>query len=328
MESTHDQIVLIGQTGMLKGSQQVIPATESDSKNDVKLDENGITVEPSQNEKKTKILENTLSEANETNQIEEKKSENSIAGALSTLPTGVENVISKIIPPRIKQVGPAWCDVGIIRNTKCLVNDFFLTSITDDHENTNLDQLPDYTNQLKIDIQPNTAYKFRIAAINACGRGEWSEITTFKTCLPGYPDAPSEIKVTKSSDGINLTWKDLPISSGKILEYTVCLAIKSFKEKTPQNPKPHTSLSFARVYCGPRNATVVSHEVINAAFIDRTNKPAIIFRIAAKNEKGYGQATQVRWLQDNNVLGSNKNLSLKREKSVSLLTGFPKIPKI
>lgn len=29
----------------------------------------------------------------------------------------------------------------------------------------------------------------------------------------------------------------------------------------------------------------------------RTSKPAIIFRIAARNDKGYGPATQVRWLQ-------------------------------
>lgn len=31
--------------------------------------------------------------------------------------------------------------------------------------------------------------------------------------------------------------------------------------------------------------------------MDYTSKPAIIFRIAARNDKGYGPATQVRWLQ-------------------------------
>lgn len=36
---------------------------------------------------------------------------------------------------------------------------------------------------------------------------------------------------------------------------------------------------------------------LSAAQVDTTTKPAIIFRIAAKNEKGYGPATQVRWLQ-------------------------------
>ncbi|KAL0181156.1 hypothetical protein M9458_023562, partial [Cirrhinus mrigala] len=37
--------------------------------------------------------------------------------------------------------------------------------------------------------------------------------------------------------------------------------------------------------------------LLSNAHIDYTTKPAIIFRIAARNEKGYGPATQVRWLQ-------------------------------
>lgn len=294
-------------------------------------------------ETKMENLENNLNVKLERKEV--KKSENDIADALSTLATAAlnqapgatptngttDNVMSKPVPQAvpIKQEGPAWCDVGVIKGTTCLVKQFYSTSITDEHENTSLDFLPDYTNKLKIDIQPGTAYKLRIAAINACGRGEWSEISAFKTCLPGYPGAPSAIKITKAPDGASLTWEAPPTSSGKILEYSVCLAIKNPKEALPQSPKPtSTNLNFVRVYCGPHNAAVVSHESLGAALIDRTNKPAIIFRIAAKNEKGYGPATQVRWLQDSNVPGSNKNPSMKREKSVNLLTGVPKRPKL
>ncbi|XP_015363609.1 PREDICTED: host cell factor-like [Diuraphis noxia] len=291
---------------------------------------------------KIENLENSLSKVEKADQKEEKKSENDIADALSTLATAAlnqapptngtaESVISKPIQPiaQVKQEGPAWCDVGVIKGTTCLVKQFYSTSTTDEHENTSLDHLPDYTHKLKIDIQPGTAYKLRIAAINTCGRGEWSEISAFKTCLPGYPGAPSAIKITKAPDGASLTWEAPPTSSGKILEYSVCLAIKNPKDVPHQSPKPtSTNLNFVRVYCGPHNAAVVSHESLGAALIDRTNKPAIIFRIAAKNEKGYGPATQVRWLQDSNVPGSNKNPSMKREKSVNLLTGVPKRPKM
>lgn len=28
----------------------------------------------------------------------------------------------------------------------------------------------------KAELEPGTAYKFRVAGINACGRGEWSEV--------------------------------------------------------------------------------------------------------------------------------------------------------
>lgn len=58
-----------------------------------------------------------------------------------------------------------------------------------------------------------------------------------------------------------------------------------------------TQLAFVRVYCGPVNQAVVPNSSLAAAHIDVTTKPAIIFRIAAKNDKGYGPATQVRWLQ-------------------------------
>ena len=47
------------------------------------------------------------------------------------------------------------------------------------------------------ELLPGTAYKFRVAGINACGRGPFSEISAFKTCLPGYPGAPSAIKISK-----------------------------------------------------------------------------------------------------------------------------------
>ena len=37
----------------------------------------------------------------------------------------------------------------------------------------------------KQELQPGTAYKFRVAGINACGRGLFSDVSAFKTCLPG-----------------------------------------------------------------------------------------------------------------------------------------------
>ena len=43
---------------------------------------------------------------------------------------------------------------------------------------------------------------------------------------------------------------------------------------------------FARVYCGPLLQCVVSHGQLTNAHIDTTSKPAIIFRIAARNDKG------------------------------------------
>jgi len=102
------------------------------------------------------------------------------------------------------------------------------------------------------------------------------------------------------------------------------MAIKNSKDVPHQNTKPtSTNLNFVRVYCEAHNAAVVSHKSLRAALINRTNKPAIVFRIAAKNEKGYGQSTQVRWLQDKNMPASNKNPSMKRKENVNNLTEVP-----
>lgn len=59
--------------------------------------------------------------------------------------------------------------------------------------------LPDFSKCVTQELHPGTAYKFRVCAINACGQGPWSEVSAFKTCLPGYPGAPSAIKIAKVS---------------------------------------------------------------------------------------------------------------------------------
>ncbi len=59
-----------------------------------------------------------------------------------------------------------------------------------------------------------------------------------------------------------------------------------------------SGMAFVRVYAGPSPSALVGHSVLSKAHLDVSSKPAVIFRIAACNEKGYGPATQVRWLQE------------------------------
>merc|ERR1712203_1170599 len=76
-------------------------------------------------------------------------------------------------------------------------------------------------------------------------------------------------------------------------------------------------LAFVRVFCGPQAQCVVPNSNLAAAHIDTTTKPAIIFRIAARNDKGYGPATQVRWLQDANSPAIAGRLATKRPNEMS-----------
>lgn len=133
----------------------------------------------------------------------------------------------------------------------------------------------------------------RICGVNACGLGPWSDIAVFKTCVPGFPAAPSSIKIVKSPEGgVSVTWESPP-GSEEILDYNVYLAVKS----RPQNAATN-ALTFIRVYNGPQNSCTVPSSQLSQAYIDTKQKPSIIFRIAARNSKGAGPATQVRWLQD------------------------------
>lgn len=87
------------------------------------------------------------------------------------------------------------------------------------------------------------------------------------------------------------------MTSGKIIEYSVYLAIQSSQAGGELKSSTPAQLAFMRVYCGPSPSCLVQSSSLSNAHIDYTTKPAIIFRIAARNEKGYGPATQVRWLQ-------------------------------
>ena len=113
-----------------------------------------------------------------------------------------------------------WFDVGIIKGTSCTVSSYYLPS--GELEKSEIDVEGDENLLRKVDLQPGTAYKFRVAGINACGRGGWSEVSAFKTCLPGFPGAPSAIKISKSGDGAHLSWEPPSTSTGDIIEYSVC----------------------------------------------------------------------------------------------------------
>ncbi|XP_059609757.1 host cell factor 2 [Phlebotomus argentipes] len=190
-----------------------------------------------------------------------------------------------------------WCTVGIFKGVNHTVTSYIdpcqWNSATQPYLSS--DTLPELEMLSRVVLEQGTAYKFRVAAINGCGRGEWGKVSLFKTCLPGFPGAPSTIKISKMVDGAHLSWEAPPTTEGGILEYSVYLAVRSVTTKETNSA---AQLAFVRVYCGPNNQCTVSNSSFMLAHVDYTSKPAIIFRIAARNEKGYGPATQVRWLQD------------------------------
>lgn len=213
-----------------------------------------------------------------------------------------------------------WYDVGVIKGTSFTVQHYFLPG-DEPLDITQSLTMDVFKGRAKVALEPGTAYKFRVAAVNSCGRSAWSEVAAFKTCLPGFPGAPSAIKISKSVDGAQISWEPPPSNVGPILEYSVYLAVRSTALNNDGEPKTVVSnpnqLAFIRVYCGSSNSCSVNNSALNAAHVDTTTKPAIIFRIAARNDKGYGPATQVRWLQDPTT-AVKSNPQAKRSASTDL----------
>ncbi|XP_037735756.1 host cell factor 2 isoform X1 [Chelonia mydas] len=206
--------------------------------------------------------------------------------------------LSKTTPLRqmatVKTRERQWYDVGIFKSSSALVSQYYLlpeekSSISNKVENTDV---PDYSLLKKQDLFPGTVYRFRVAAINGCGVGPFSKVNEFKTCIPGFPGAPSTVRITKSVDCIHLSWEPPVSPSGNILEYSAYLAIRT--TQVHENPN---QLVFMKIYCGLKTSCVVTAAQLSNAHVDYTSRPAIVFRISAKNERGYGPATQVRWLQ-------------------------------
>nr|XP_031363520.1 host cell factor 1 [Lonchura striata domestica] len=214
----------------------------------------------------------------------------------------------KALPKKENQ----WFDVGVIKGTTMMVTHYFLPPEDAPPPDEEGSGVPDHSQLRRQELQPGTAYKFRVAGLNACGRGPFSELSAFKTCLPGFPGAPCAIKISKSPDGAHLTWEPPSVTSGRIAEYSVYLAIQGGPGGGPEARGGGAQLAFMRVYCGPSPSCLVPASSLASAHIDHTTKPAIIFRIAARNDKGYGPATQVRWLQESSKDGAAGKPGSKR----------------
>ncbi|XP_058480255.1 host cell factor 2 [Solea solea] len=209
-----------------------------------------------------------------------------------------------------------WFDVGVFKTLFSEVSHYFLPADSDQvtspvsnrlqnaKEPFHKRKLPgpqDYQGREKQQLNPGQTYRFRVAGINCFGQGDFSPISEFKTCQPGFPGAPSAVKIAKVSDSVHITWESPASPSGRILEYSMYMAVRKSRSSTSER---QSQMAFIRIYRGIKTSCTVNSTHLDNAHIDcsASNRPAVVFRIAAKNEQGYGPATQIRWIQDHSKL--------------------------
>ncbi|XP_069375510.1 host cell factor 2 isoform X2 [Paralichthys olivaceus] len=192
----------------------------------------------------------------------------------------------------------AWFDVGVFKTLYSEVNHYFLPADSDQAFPQKKQPGPqDYQGREKQELTPGQTYRFRVAGINCFGQGEFSPVSEFKTCQPGFPGAPSAVKITKANDLVHITWESPSSPSGRILEYSMYMAVRKSRSTSSEGPG---QMTFIRIYRGTKTSCSINSTQLVNAHIDcsASNRPAVVFRIAAKNEQGYGPATQIRWIQD------------------------------
>ena len=107
--------------------------------------------------------------------------------------------------------------------------------------------------------------------------------------------------LTQVSENVHISWESPTSPSGKILEYSMYLAVNKSRggssgAATATASTAGGELAFIRIYRGTKTSCTVNPSHLSNAHIDCSARPAVVFRIAAKNEQGYGPATQIRWL--------------------------------
>lgn len=242
-----------------------------------------------------------------TNTKHSTESETSVAQGINTAQSGADKT-------QLSEQGQdetMWFDVGVFKTLFSEVNHYYLseydqsTTATSRPLNTKESlvqrRLPgpqDYEGREKKGLEAGQTYRFRVAGLNSFGPGDFSPVSEFKTCQPGFPGAPSAVKITKVNDTVHITWEAPSSPSGRIVEYSMYLAVK--KSRPGSSSERPGQMAFIRIYRGTKTSCSVSSSHLDNAHIDCTasNRPAVVFRIAAKNEQGYGPATQIRWIQD------------------------------
>lgn len=111
----------------------------------------------------------------------------------------------------------------------------------------------------------------------------------------------STFSSAQANDSVHITWEAPSSPSGRILEYSMYMAVRKSRSTSSEGPG---QMAFIRIYRGTKMSCSVSATQMDNAHIDSSasNRPAVVFRIAAKNEQGYGPATQIRWIQGRGAL--------------------------
>ena len=150
-------------------------------------------------------------------------------------------------------------------------------------------------------------YEIRIRGENALGSGPWTQ-TNFKTVVPGLPSSPVDVDINvKDRDFINLKWNS--VDAGKAdVQFCIFIATRAVQKNAAKN------VVWKKIWMNRECKATIARNDSNCVNMLIENGKTAQFRIAAKNSKGFGPATQIKFnLYDNK--GSKRKSEDKMMKS-------------
>ncbi|XP_069694517.1 host cell factor 2-like isoform X1 [Periplaneta americana] len=192
-----------------------------------------------------------------------------------------------------------WHDVGIFKSTSTSVSSFCVKPQRkdvvqkDDEAPFTSKRLAEISLKKRIQLEPGAAYKFRVAAVNSCGRSPWSDVSVFETCPEGTPEIISGVEIYRTVVGVRFRWKALPTKAGESIEYSIYLAVRAISGIIQEQ---NYTMVFVPVYCGRKNEYVLPMTLLSIAYLDdSTTEPAFLIKVVARNKVGYGPCCKVKW---------------------------------
>lgn len=83
-----------------------------------------------------------------------------------------------MVPNTSQNENQKWHTVGVFKDLSHTVTSYIDSNCISDSffDGIDVDNLPDFSKFPRTNLEPGTAYRFRLSAINSCGRGEWGEV--------------------------------------------------------------------------------------------------------------------------------------------------------
>lgn len=159
----------------------------------------------------------------------------------------------------------------------------------------------------EVPLAKASSYEVRIRGENALGPGTWTQ-TSFKTVVPGLPSSPVDVDINvKDRELIHLSWSSVDAGRADV-QFCIFIATRAVQKNAAKN------VVWKKIWVGRECRATIARNDSNCKNMLVENGKTAQFRIAAKNSKGFGPATQIKFSLYDNKGSKRKNVCDERNR--------------